>query len=322
MAEHRIVVPGVVGSSPITHPRQSRGSGLPRSPISFILGRRQVVRQGTLTPSPAGSNPAVPANHFSRKVFQIFDPIAQPAEQLPFKQWVRGSNPRRVTNSSQVYACGEFFSAKICIFRRDSSGIFDCADCRRTFNGYRTFVCAGERGKNDFAGTVRLQYSVCSLLRTVGKLFRRVGLHSGSCPDPADFPCKSKGTCTATETGQNHLGFVFGCIYFGNGMDLFQLARCDYLHLRAVVCHHDQSGKSRANAFGDDFEHESLDRIRYCGRCVRQHPDSWIHTGVPVACQIPSGSKVMRFGRIKQKRERAVGICQPLFVCMYRGKEP
>ena len=38
LAEHRIVVPGVVGSSPITHPRKSRGSGLPRSPISFHIG--------------------------------------------------------------------------------------------------------------------------------------------------------------------------------------------------------------------------------------------------------------------------------------------
>ena len=27
------------------------------------------------------------------------DPLAQLAEQLPFKQWVRGSNPRRVTKS-------------------------------------------------------------------------------------------------------------------------------------------------------------------------------------------------------------------------------
>ena len=27
----------------------------------------------------------------------LFDPLAQLAEQLPFKQWVRGSNPRRVT---------------------------------------------------------------------------------------------------------------------------------------------------------------------------------------------------------------------------------
>ena len=38
MAEHWIVVPGVVGSSPITHPRQRRGSGLPRSPLSFHSG--------------------------------------------------------------------------------------------------------------------------------------------------------------------------------------------------------------------------------------------------------------------------------------------
>ena len=38
MAEHWIVVPGVVGSSPITHPRQRRGSGLPRSSLSFHSG--------------------------------------------------------------------------------------------------------------------------------------------------------------------------------------------------------------------------------------------------------------------------------------------
>ena len=28
-----------------------------------------------------------------------YDPLAQLAEQLPFKQWVRGSNPRRVTTA-------------------------------------------------------------------------------------------------------------------------------------------------------------------------------------------------------------------------------
>ena len=28
------------------------------------------------------------------------DPLAQLAEQLPFKQWVRGSNPRRVTSGA------------------------------------------------------------------------------------------------------------------------------------------------------------------------------------------------------------------------------
>ena len=29
----------------------------------------------------------------------INDPLAQPVEQLPFKPWVRGSNPRRVTKT-------------------------------------------------------------------------------------------------------------------------------------------------------------------------------------------------------------------------------
>ena len=40
-----------------------------------------------------GSNPAIPAKS---------DPLAQLAEQLPFKQWVRGSNPRRVTRKSTL----------------------------------------------------------------------------------------------------------------------------------------------------------------------------------------------------------------------------
>ena len=31
------------------------------------------------------------------------DPVAQSAEQLPFKQWVRGSNPRRVTRKETLY---------------------------------------------------------------------------------------------------------------------------------------------------------------------------------------------------------------------------
>ena len=39
MAEHRIVVPGVVGSSPITHPRKGRGSGkLPGPLFLFRIG--------------------------------------------------------------------------------------------------------------------------------------------------------------------------------------------------------------------------------------------------------------------------------------------
>ena len=55
------MVPGVVGSSPISHPTKE-GIGVTPGPLfSFPLGRRQVVRQGTLTPSSAGSSPAVPA---------------------------------------------------------------------------------------------------------------------------------------------------------------------------------------------------------------------------------------------------------------------
>ena len=59
------MVPGVVGSSPISHPTRSRGSGLFPGPRAYFLpawGRSQAVRQGTLTPSCAGSSPAVPAS--------------------------------------------------------------------------------------------------------------------------------------------------------------------------------------------------------------------------------------------------------------------
>ena len=77
-----------------------------------------MVRQGTLTPSFAGSSPAIPAKIRWRhrppppfpwtvpeQMFQkewICDPVAQSVEHLPFKPWVRGSSPRWVTTSEQA----------------------------------------------------------------------------------------------------------------------------------------------------------------------------------------------------------------------------
>ena len=41
---------------------------------------------------------------------QISDPLAQPVEQLPFKQWVRGSSPRRVTKKADNRKVSGFFA--------------------------------------------------------------------------------------------------------------------------------------------------------------------------------------------------------------------
>ena len=71
-----------------------------------------MVRQGTLTPSLAGSSPAIPAKVYPEGCTGMIGclpscenkpsaPLAQSVEHLPFKQGVRGSNPRRGTKKVQ-----------------------------------------------------------------------------------------------------------------------------------------------------------------------------------------------------------------------------
>ena len=136
------MVPGVEGSSPFTHPRYLGREPERRFRLSShreplfppMMGCRQVVRHGTLTPAFAGSSPATPA---------IFDPLAQLAEHLPFKQGVRGSNPRRVTIKSKRYRCHWRKASGINRFRAFSARKFtdDSIDANRCFpltGGIRT----------------------------------------------------------------------------------------------------------------------------------------------------------------------------------------
>ena len=41
--------------------------------------------------------------HLKPQRFFVFDPLAQLVEQLPFKEWALGSNPRRVTTSQVIF---------------------------------------------------------------------------------------------------------------------------------------------------------------------------------------------------------------------------
>ena len=88
-------------------------------------GCRQVVRQGTLTPSSAGSSPAIPAKHFRMAphpvIYYAYAPLAQSVEHLPFKQGVWGSNPQRGTKKDATRSGGVFFGAPL---SKKADGLF------------------------------------------------------------------------------------------------------------------------------------------------------------------------------------------------------
>ena len=125
------------------HPPHSFVRCSPGPPHAKILGCRQAVRQRTLTPSCVGSNPAIPARDPFRRILRrtgpcrrsiscpchpaeaffviSHDPLAQSAEHLPFKQGVRSSNLRRVTNPLKTQCFQGFFLSS---FRKTDTLIF------------------------------------------------------------------------------------------------------------------------------------------------------------------------------------------------------
>ena len=91
---------------PLPTPQNNEGSGVSRSLFPFHTGVSPSGKArdfDSLIRWFESSRPSQANQRRRRFAFKYrHDPVAQSAEQLPFKQWVRGSNPRRVTTSEQA----------------------------------------------------------------------------------------------------------------------------------------------------------------------------------------------------------------------------
>ena len=89
--------------------------------------------------SDIGMSPSGKASDFDSDIRRFesghpsqFDPLAQSVEQLPFKQWVRGSSPRRVTKKAEIpYGISAFLHLGL----EQSNATMPVRACKRVSDG-------------------------------------------------------------------------------------------------------------------------------------------------------------------------------------------
>ena len=81
------------------HPSQKKARC--RRAFSILKAQKRVAKPKTLCYN---------SSSLFAEAKSAYDPLAQPVEQLPFKQWVRGSSPRRVTKKPDTHPGIWFFA--------------------------------------------------------------------------------------------------------------------------------------------------------------------------------------------------------------------
>ena len=96
------------------------GSGItPGPPRLFHLGMSPSGKAQDFDSCIRAFEPRHPSQRGLASSARRFDSVAQQAEQLPFKQWVRGSNPRWVTKPPWTLCPRRFFRF-YCCFSKES----------------------------------------------------------------------------------------------------------------------------------------------------------------------------------------------------------